>query len=510
MSPGVPRLPPSLTALSLLLAVLACACSKGPRPEAIPGGADPAADTASSDPKSLFELPEALAGRTLAWTGDLDGMLERRALRLLVAYNSTHYYVDRAEQGGVSFEAGRLLEQEINRRFKTGARHVTVFLIPVTRDRLLPALEAGLGDVVAANLTITPAREAAVDFTDPVATGVSEVLVAGPGEPAPVVSLDDLSGRQVHVRASSSFAESLRALNERFAEEGRRAVEIVPVDERLESEDILELVDAGVLPMTVVDDHVARLWSQIYTNLRVNPALALRADDRIGWAFRKGSPKLARFLNEFVRRNRAGTLTGNVIVNRYLRDAQRITNPGSPRDLQRFRSTVALFQKYAKQYDFDWLLLTAQAYQESRLDQSKKSRAGAIGVMQVLPRTARDIGIHDVQKLENNIHAGAKYLRFILDNYFKDAPMDLIDRHLFAFASYNAGPARIAGLRAKAKRLGLDPNKWRGNVEVVVAREIGRETVQYVANILKYYIAYTRFAAVGREKSEAKQAVTRD
>jgi len=486
---------------------LGAACSKGEAPA--PEGDGTTAE-AAADPKPLFDLPEELASRAKGWTGDLDGMVARRAVRMLVTYNSTHYYVDRAEQGGATYEAGRLLEQELNRRFKTGAQRITVFFIPVTRDRLLPALQAGFGDIAAANLTITPERLAEVDFSEPFATGIKEVLVTGPGAPA-IRSLEDLAGRQVHVRASSSFAESLHAINQRFAREGRKPVEIVPVDERLETEDILELVDSGALPMTVVDDHMAHLWSQIYKSLTLHPQIVLRSDGRLGWAFRKNSPKLARFLGDFVRKNRIGTLTGNMIVNRYLRDAKRITNPGSPRDLARFRATVALFQKYAKEYDFDWLLLTAQAYQESGLDQSKRSPAGAIGIMQLMPRTARDpnVNIRDIQKLDNNIHAGAKYMRFIIDTYFKDAPMDPIDRQLFAFAAYNAGPARIAGLREKARRLGLDPNKWRGNVEVVAAREIGRETVQYVANILKYYVAYRQYAAVGREKDEAKQGAAR-
>jgi len=488
--------------------VVGVACSRETRP----AGEEATATTsdAESGPGPLLDLPEELAGRARTWTGDLDGMVARRAVRLLVTYNSTHYFVDRAVQGGATYEAGQLLEKELNARFKTGARRLTVFYIPVTRDRLLTALREGYGDIAAANLTITPERQAEVDFSKPFATDVREVVVTGPAGPT-LAGLADLAGKPVHVRASSSFAESLRALNERFAKEGREAVEVVPVDERLESEDILELVDSGALPTTVVDEHMAKLWSQVYTGLRVHPELSVRTGGRIGWAVRKGSPKLSAFVDEFARRNRLGTLTGNLIVNRYLRDARRITNPGSPRDVQRFRSMVALFQKYAQQYDFDWLLLTAQAYQESGLDQSKRSRAGAVGVMQIKPQTAADpnVGIRDVHKLENNIHAGAKYLRFILDRYFKDAPMDDVDRHLFAFAAYNAGPARVAGLREKAARLGLDPNKWRGNVEVVAAREVGRETVQYVANILKYYVAYRQFAAVGRAKGEAKHAVTK-
>ena len=157
---------------------------------------------------------------------------------------------------------------------------------------------------------------------------------------------------------------------------------------------------------------------------------------------------------------------------------------------------VDLFRQYAGTYEFDWLLVAAQGYQESRLDQSVVSRVGAIGVMQLLPTTAADpnVGIPDIDELEPNIHAGVKYLRFLRDRYFADDAVDALNQALFSFAAYNAGPARVARLRRQAGDLGFDPNVWFRNVENVAAKEIGRETVQYVSNIFKYYIAYRRIA----------------
>jgi membrane-bound lytic murein transglycosylase MltF len=278
------------------------------------------------------------------------------------------------------------------------------------------------------------------------------------------------------------------------------------VNEDLETEDILELTNAGVYPITVADDHMVDLWSQVLEDIRPHPDVVLKAGTDIAWAIRRDSPELKGFLNEFVRKNRQGTLTGNMLIKRYLQRPDWIKNPGNRRDAERFQSMVELFRKYGEQYDFDYLMVTAQAYQESGLDQSVKSRAGAIGVMQLLPSTARDknVGISDITALENNIHAGVKYMRFILDRYFKDAEMDELNRHLFAFASYNAGPARVAGLRRKAEQMGLDPNRWRGHVEVVAARDIGRETVTYVGNILKYYAAYRLIDERSRARSRTK------
>jgi membrane-bound lytic murein transglycosylase MltF len=510
------RYVPSFLVL-VFLALPACSRSEPPPASdaptlAVAPGADPSAgeapgETAPEGPTLV--PPEEFAERWKAWTGDLDGIVERRILRMLVTTNATNYFVDLGKQGGVTYEAGGLLEKELNRRFKKGNLQLDVIFIPVTRDQLIPALVEGHGDIAAANLTITEGRLEKVDFSDPVTRELSEIVVTGPGA-APVARVEDLSGQRVYVRASSSFFESLQSLNASFAEKGLDPVEIVPVDERLETEDILEMVNAGVYPITVADDFLVNLWSQVLGDIRRHPDVAVRSGTHFGWAMRKGSPKLKSFLNEFVRENRQGTLMGNILIKRYFKNANWIKNPGNARDAERFRSMVELFQKYGDQYDLNYLLVTAQAYQESGLDQSVRSGAGAIGVMQLLPSTARDknVGISDIESLENNIHAGVKYLRFIMDRYYKDAEMDELDKHLFAFASYNAGPARVAGLRAKAQQMGLDPNQWRGHVEVVAAREIGRETVTYVANILKYYLAYRLVEQRRLEKSGLKTTGT--
>jgi len=222
---------------------------------------------------------------------------------------------------------------------------------------------------------------------------------------------------------------------------------------------------------------------------------------------RKDSPKLHAQLDALAKTHKAGTREGNVLINKYLKSTRWVKNARSQEDIDRFRKLAQYFQKYSKQYDFDWLLMTAQGYQESQLDQSRKSRVGAIGVMQVLPTTARDrnVNIPDITTVENNIHAGVKYMRFIVNQYFAGEPIDKLNRTLFGFASYNAGPARIARLRSKAREQGLDHNVWFDNVEVVAAHDIGRETVQYVSNIFKYYVAY-KFEVEARKAETAARA----
>ena len=258
---------------------------------------------------------------------DFDRMLERRGVRVLVPYSRTLFFNDRGAQRGLTADILREFERWLNEKYKTGSRPITVLTIPVTRDQLFPKLLAGYGDLVAGNLTITDARQGQVNFSSPLAEGLSEVVVTGPASP-PLRSLDDLAGQEIHVRRSSSYYESLAALNERFSAEGK-------------------------------------------------PVMALR----------------------------------------------------------------------------------------------------------LMPDA-------DIHLAEPNVHGGIKYMRHLIDYYFRDANFDEQNRTLFAFASYNAGPGRIAKLRREAHLRGLDPDTWFNNVEIVAARRIGQETVQYVRNIYKYYIAY--------------------
>jgi len=400
-----------------------------------------------------------------------------------------------------------LLEKALNAGTKDRARPIRVVFIPTSRDQLLPALAAGRGDIAAANLTITPERLELVDFSAPIAGDVSEILVTPAGTTAPA-SAEGLSGAKVHVRRSSSYYSSLVRLNTRLKALGKAPVEIVPADENLEDEDILEMVNAGLIPATIVDSHIATFWKQIFETIELHPDVRVREGGEVAWAIRKDSPQFKQVVDAFIAKNRKGSATGNDILNRYLKSTKWVKNATADADMKRLREVTDLFKKYSDQYGFDWLLVAAQGYQESGLDQSTRSRVGAIGVMQVMPATARDrnVNIPNIHELEPNIHAGVKYLRFMVNEYFDEPGIDRVNRHLFAFASYNAGPNRIQRLRKVAADEGLDPNKWFNNVEVVVAREVGRETVQYVSNIYKYYLAYKLVVEQTREREAAKKS----
>ena len=449
---------------------------------------------------------EAILELDQKWTGDFDGMVERHKLRVLAPYSKTFYFLDGAEQAGITYEGMKIFEEWLNKKLDKKQLRVHVVMIPIPSGGLLSGLREGRGDIAAGNLTITPERKRIVDFSDPFASGAKEIIVAEKGASA-LKSLEDLSGKELLIRPSSSYYESLKGLNNHLKKAGRKPITLVKADPYLEDEDILEMVNAGLVPLTAVDEHLAEPWSKVFENLTVYPDLAVRTGGELGWAFRKNSPKLKKVINEFVAGHKQGTLLFNMITNRYLKNTKWVKNALAKEDLQRFSEADEFFMKYADQYGFDWLFVAALAYQESRIDQSLRSPAGAVGVMQLLPSTAKDpnVNIPDINDLESNIHAGVKYLRFIRDRYFENEQMDEGNKTLFTMASYNAGAARIAQLRGEAEKTGYDPNVWFQNVEVIAARRIGRETVQYVSNIYKYYTAYRLIANKLEVKREVKE-----
>jgi membrane-bound lytic murein transglycosylase MltF len=425
------------------------------------------------------------------WTGDLDEMETQRLIRVLTVYGLGRYFLDGGREKGLTYDLFRAFEDFINERMGRGHVRVHVVFIPVARDELLSSLIEGRGDIAAAGLTITPEREAIIDFTKPLSKEMSEVLVTGPSAPD-IASIDDLSGKMIYVRVSSSYRSSLDQLNRRFRDEGRPEIVLQDASEYLEDADILEMVNAGLLDWAVVDNYKARIWAGVFDKLSVRDDIVFRSGGRIGVAVREDSPKLLAELNEFMTSHRQGTLHGNMLINRYVKNFDWAQNALGAKDFQRFQDIAHIFKKYGEQYGIDYLMVAAQGYQESGLDQNARSGAGAVGIMQLLPTTAADknVGIPDISDAESNIHAGIKYLNFIRDRYFNDPGIDRFNQTLFAFAAYNAGPARVAKLRSKAAQQGYDPNIWFDNVELIAAKEIGRETVQYVANILKYYVGY--------------------
>jgi membrane-bound lytic murein transglycosylase MltF len=429
------------------------------------------------------------------WTGDYSGMAERRLVRVLLPYSMPFFFHDKGQKTGINFEFLTRFEDFLNGKIKEkkGQRpsRIKVVIVPTPREELLTRLVDGFGDLVAGNLTITERRLDEVDFSDPWRTDIEEYVVT-PASTAEIMSVDELSSQTVHVRKSSSYWESLKALNERFKAAGKDPVNVIETNELLEDEDLLEMVNADALPGIIVDSHKAKFWAQVFNNIKIHENAPLRSGGEIAWAFRKNSPELAARVNAYIKKVKAGTELGNIIFARYLKQQIWLKKLSDEVDRKKFIELIKLFAKYGDEYDINWLILAAKAYQESRFDNAARFK-GAVGIMQIKPSTAAspEINIPDVTKLENNIHAGTKYVRFLMDRYYADLADDPFNQTLFAFAGYNAGPERIAGLRKRAKERGLDDTKWFNNVEWIVAESIGPITVNYVRNIFQYFIIYS-------------------
>lgn len=465
-----------------------------PTPLEVP---QPLTETETLEPEESLStlddlLPEQLIGLAAAWSGDLDGMTERRIIRTLVVSGGPQFFYYDGKPRGVVAELLVLLQAELNVGLDRELDQVEIVPMPVSRDRLIPALASGHADLIAADLTITELRSELVDFSVPLVQDIDEVVVFAPGKGEEVTTLDDLSGRAVYVRRSSSYFEHLAVLNADLMSRGLEPIRIDEANELLRSEDILEMVNAGLVAATVIDNYKAKQWSKIFPDMNVRDELVVSAGGEIAWAFRKDSPKLAAVINDFARGHRQGTLIGNVLIKRYTENLDWVRNSTSDSSVERLRPLLEHFRSSGVESNLDPLMLVAQAYQESELDNDRESPVGAVGIMQIKPATAADknVGINDISAPADNIRAGARYMRFIIDRYFSDPEMGDEQRWLFALAAYNAGPARIQRLRNQAAAEGHDPNIWLDNVELIAARKIGRETVRYVRNIFKYYVAY--------------------
>jgi membrane-bound lytic murein transglycosylase MltF len=510
--------------LSLLLTLVAgCGGNAKPAESSVPGlptskvqapvpMPPPAQDSGLETTEAVTPATHviSLPTRFEHWKGDLDGMVKRKLIRALVINSKAGFFFDRGRPRGLNYEALQEFDKFVNKKLGNPIPAIKVAYIPVSTSQLASALKEGMGDIAATGIIITPEREKEFDFTAPLMTGVKLILVTNVDAPTPK-SLDELSGQEVWVNPVTISFHKLQSLNESLKKAGKPEIKIMASDSNLTEEDLLEMTNSGLIPATVAFDFRAKFWAQIYPNIRLQPDIVLQEEGDIGWAMRKNSPQLKQMLNEFSQSHEAGTTFGNMMLTRYLKNTNWVKNSTNSADMQKFNSYIQYFKKYGAEYDFDFLMLAAQGYQESMLDQNRRSRAGAVGVMQVIPKyaAANPINIPNVNEAEPNIHAGAKMLHNITVTYFNDPEIKPTDKTLFTFAAYNAGPSRVKKLRRMATEQGLNPNIWFGNVELMAAKDIGQETVQYVSNIYKYYVAYKTSLEEKALRAKAMQSLSK-
>jgi len=496
-------------AATLFTLLLLIACGKKAAP---PASTEQAKQQAAPAPPvfSPDEPPAPPSGMVLPTsfghdTGDLDEMVKRRNIRALLILSPIGFFYDKGQPRGVMYEALEEFQKFANQKLKTGKLEVRVTFLPMRIDQLEAALTEGAGDMIAYGVVVTPDREKRVAFSTPIMTDVTQIIVTGPSF-GPVTTLADLGGKEVYANPLTTYYQNLEKANETLQKAGKTPIVIKAADKNLMDDDLVQMVNAGLIPATVTTKQRAALWSQVLDHIQPHPDLVIASGGQLAWVMRKNNPQLKQLVDEFVATHAVGTSFGSTLLRRYLQNTKWVKNSTSAEDMKKFQANLALFQKYAGEFDFDYLMIAAQGYQESLLDQSKKNASGAVGIMQVIPKyaAASPINVSDVGTADGNIHAGVKMLRNIADTYFNDPKIDPLDKTLFVFASYNAGPNRVAKLRKETTALGLDPNVWFNNVELVAAKDIGQETVIYVANIYKYYVAYK----LAVEQRELRQKAT--
>ncbi len=453
-----------------------------------PVHASPSALDDPPPPSQEVSLPLNFERRT----GDLGEMVKRRTIRALVVLDPLGFFYDDGLPRGGMYEALQAFESFVNEKFHTDATEkVEVTFLPVRLDQLEAALTAGMGDIIACMVAVTADRERRVAFSVPIRKDVSSIVVTGT-KYATVSTIADLGGKEIYVNPLTVYYQNLQKVNESLQRSGQAPIVIRAADSNLTEDDLVQMVSAGLIPATVTTSLRADLWARVLHNLEPHPELAIDRGASVAWVMRKDNPRLKQLVDEFVESHAVGTSFGNTLLRRYLENTKWVEHSTAKHAMDKFRALEAIFRKYGAEYDFDYLMLAAQGYQESMLNQDVRGPRGGVGIMQVVPReaAASPIDIANVYVAANNIHAAAKMLRHFADTYFIDPRIDPFNRALFVLASYNAGPTRIARLRERAKDQGLDPNVWFENVELLAAKDIGQVTLLYVRNIYKYYVAY--------------------
>ena len=413
--------------------------------------------------------------------GGLDHILKTRYMRVLTTKNAYDYYIYQGRKRGIQYEMAMEFTKYLNSKYtKKGQLPIAFELIPVDFDQLIPMLQNGKGDFIAVGLTQTPERKKQIDFTTPYQL-VDDVIVT-----RKELSKKDWKKQNFHVQENSSYEKALTSKN----------IKVENIDPNFNPADVMEFISLGKYDYTLVNSFWAENISKMFGNLVVIKTNEFRKRVPISWGVRKNHPKLKKELNAFLPKVAKGSFLGNIFGRKYFKNIGRIQAVNSNFKENKVSDHDDKFKKYGKKFGFDWRLLAAVSYQESRFDQSIVNQWGAIGMMQIKQMTANEpyINIKNVKgmdNLENNIHAGSKYLAWIKDRYFdKNKKMKEVDRIRMTLASYNAGPRRVQQAIEKARKMGLDPNIWFRNVELAMLERGYPEPVVYVSEINKHFVSF--------------------
>ena len=435
-------------------------------------------------------------------TGDLPEMLEKHQVRVLVVPGRSTYFLDaKGQPRGIDYELLKGWEKMLNKGRAKGEPPISVVFIPVTLEELGDALLQGRGDIAGITLK-TPGRANEFAYATPIFGDIKDVVVTRKGGPE-IAKLEDLSGQEVHVVSGSAQEESMAGLNARLKKQGLAPIVVVQEKPYVSHENLLEMIQGDIITVGVVSDVIANLWKNVFKGLVIHDTIPVASDLTAAWAVRKDNPQLLANLNEAI----ASVLKKDKRAfqrdfSQYFKNTHWIKNPFE----KGAKSEVSPhFQKEAATFGMDWLQLMAQGFQESSLNNKAKSPYGAVGIMQVLPSTAKWMKVNNYDTVEGNIHAGSKYMEYLMKRYAKEPAISKENRFFFALAGYNAGPGNVNKYRRRAEKLGYDRNVWFGNVERACLRYNNLETVNYIRNILNYALAYKTAYDKALQRQELKK-----
>lgn len=420
---------------------------------------------------------------------DLAEIRSSRTLRVLVNQSRNSSGEVQGQSIGVEYHRLRAFEHYLNGRARDG-QEINLKIIPKAKDQLLGALARGEGDLVAPGELLDTTGAHKISSSDPIASDVPLWLVGLKGERR-FTRLEQLSGRTLALTTGSAAGEAVNQINQKLALRKLPPVKVEWVDPSLAVEDVLEMVQAGIFHLTIVERPIAERWSKILPKLRFDKQVAISEPGEEYWFVRQDASMLRASIDRFLKTYKTPS-DQDVAFQRIYRRLYQVRYPLARADRQRLEKLRPVLQKHAREQGMDWLNLAALAFKESSLNPAAKSGSGPTGLMQITPSAAQRVGVNNIQTLDSNVQAGARYLALIRRKFFASPKLNERERMAFVLAAYNMGSERVQGMRAEARRRGLNPNQWFFQVERIAMEQVGMGGVSYVNSVNKYYLAFDR------------------
>lgn len=432
-----------------------------------------------------------------AQSRDLDSIRGDGVLRVLVNQSRNSSGGVKGQEIGVEYHRLQAFEEYLNTQ-APGAKRLTFKVVPTAKNQLLAALQRGEGDLIAPGELLDTSGAKGVQASQPIVRDVPLILVGVRGQRS-LRHIEQLSGRTLTLPAGSAADQALHELNRRLELRKLPPVKIEWVDPSLAVEDVLEMVQAGIYPLTLVEQPIAERWARVLPGLRLDRGLTVKTQDDISWYLRDDAPQLRGSVDRFLATYKPAA-GADLAFEKAYKDMYRLNNPLVLGNVSKLEALRPVLQRHADAQGIDWLDLAALAFKESKLEPRAKGSGGATGLLQITPSAARRVGVADIRSTDTNVKAAARYMALIQRKFFASSRVNERERMAFVLAAYNLGPERVQRMRKEARKRGLNPNQWFFQTERIAMEQGGANVVTFVNNVNKYYLAFDR----QRDRLESK------